>query len=175
MNGLKVFGFSDVEFKAGSEGIYIPETSEIITEYITKVFQQKFMSLITSEIESKDRYYKFKVKKLNQLSFKNFDFITDFTSFMFWELGNVPTHDVNDVEELIQIHFKGSEVEKLMRPIIGKAREVQRMLPHTEIYLDLQAPNFLEDQDGNIVGADTIYIEKYEKGDEKTMCEYIWS
>lgn len=150
-----IFNYSpSVEYLNGEEGYYIPETSEMVTENLSKVFQQKMMRLITSDVVEKEGWYKFKVKKLNELSPDNFKLLDDFASKVMWEFGGVPIHTISDVKSLIEVD---TPIYDIISPIIRKAEKLQVSLPTTRIYLDIQVKNYLEYR-GNVVGADAIFI-----------------
>lgn len=168
-----IFNYSSsVEYKQGVEGYYIPSTSEMITTKLSKVFQQKIMGLITSDVVEKEGWYKFKVKKLNELSTDNFNLLDDFESKAKWELGSVPIHNLDDIKSVVEVD---SPIYSIIYPIIRKAEKLQLSLPTTRIYIDIQAKNYLEYR-GNIVGADAIFISgEVSDEDAEIMRDVIFS
>jgi len=177
LTDLKAFNYpSNTEFEAGIEGIYLPLTSEVITRRLEKVVVAKTLVGINNLEIAEDKVsqlYKYSVKKLNKMSFSNYDEFNDTLNGLLWELGDVPTHEIEDVEEVVNSHIMHPRMYNVFMNIVNKAKNLRKVFKHSDILIDLNSENYLEDELGNIVGFDAIWMEIMSNKDREKAHDYL--
>jgi len=158
---IEHFGYSidDTETLNGVEGIYIVESSEVITRRLEKVVIAKSLNLAKDiEVISVDgrNIYKYSVEPLYELSKQNKNSIFWILDGVRWEHGNVPTHEIENVRAFIE--NSEAPMPEIFAEILRAADKLVDNFPGATVRVDTKEENYLQDASGKAIGFDALWM-----------------
>lgn len=160
--GCRVFGYKFEKGISGQEAIYFNDGT-MITNRIEKVILLRYHRIITSNIEEVDGWYKFKVKKLYQLSEDQRELISFHMSKIMWKYGNAPLQQIQDIRKYLE-SVKEDEVVVVLRKLVSSAEEIGKKFisSSSDIFIDINDDNWMSDG-GKLVNPDGIWMKLAEE------------